>query len=94
MRDVCTSGIFAIFNEQQTCLLVGASWNLKARLLELANVTTSEQLSVTYELCPDRECPGRRTELDSELRPRPTTSLPAKKLPGLTLGDYPDSRNA
>jgi hypothetical protein len=86
-----SSGIFAIFDEQQICMLLGASWNLKARLLELANVLTSQVLSITYEVCPDGECSVRREELHRELRHMSPASVPDKKLPGITFEAYPES---
>ncbi len=72
------SGVFAVLNEEQTCILVSATWNLKARLLDLANVLTSQVLSITYELCPEDECAGRSAELNQELL-RPANGTPVPK---------------
>lgn len=51
----------------ETCLFVGESWNLKARLLELATVLADlGSLAVQYETCPDSERWERKRSLSEE----------------------------
>jgi hypothetical protein len=54
----------------ETCLLVGDSWNLRARLLELANALTSDDsqsITITFEYCDDDALTYRRQELEQQL---------------------------
>jgi hypothetical protein len=82
-------GVFAIM-DGESCLLVGESWNLKARLLELINVVSGEQeLTVTWECCDDHEREPRRLQLSADLIPaddRDSTSN--RPLPGIQLRDF------
>jgi hypothetical protein len=76
--------------EGENCLLVGESWNLKGRLLELANaINGSDGLILVYELCDEEARILRRDELTREFIPQPEPSSgPApKRLPGISLSD-------
>jgi hypothetical protein len=84
------SGVFAISADAQ-CLLVGATWNLKARLLDLVNLLPHDtEFQVTYELCVETECEQRKSLLGRELlRNRPAEIAPElKALPGLSFWEY------
>lgn len=75
------SGVYSVFDGEY-CLMVGEAWNLKARLLELANVLSDlDELTIIYELCPETERPDRYGELMTALAPdRPSfapTGYPA-----------------
>ena len=62
-----TPGVFAVA-DGATWLMVGESWNLKARLLELANVLKSDdELQITWEVCSEEERITRRRDLEEEL---------------------------
>jgi len=59
--------VFGLFADGR-CVLVGESWNLKARLLELINTLHSpETLMVKYELCTEDQRMRRREVLQKEL---------------------------
>lgn len=50
-----------------SCLLVGESWNLKARLLDLVNLLDRlDHLDVTYELCDEDRRTERLNQLNGE----------------------------
>lgn len=78
------SGVFGIM-QGPVCLLVGESWNLKARLLDLVNATDStDNLGVTYELCHEDHRAGRMNELNRELTlSAEAVMAPHRKLPGI-----------
>ena len=62
-----SSGVYGLV-DADTCLFVGESWNLKARLLELtSSVSKLGNLTVVYELCPDDERWDRKRMLSTEL---------------------------
>jgi hypothetical protein len=70
------SGVYGIF-EGECCIFIGESWNLKARLLELANVLTEiAHLTITYELCSDDARTDRKLELTNELLADPADRPP------------------
>jgi hypothetical protein len=80
-------GVFGIMDGGE-CLLVGESWNLKARLLDLVNVLDGQtQLSILFETCPDEERERRKEVLTRELRGSPTDAASDSVLPGLSLRD-------
>ena len=61
------SGVYAIF-DAECCIFVGESWNLKARLLELAAALSDvSHLTVKYELCADQDRIERKNTLMVEL---------------------------
>lgn len=77
------SGVYAL-SDGDCCIFLGESWNLKGRLLELANVLANiDHLTITFELCPEADRIARRDALASKLLNEPSPSLPS--LPGLTL---------
>jgi hypothetical protein len=87
-------GVYAVM-EGENCLLVGETWNLKGKLLELANaINGSEGLTLVFELCDeDSSRVLRRQELTRELIPDlepPLDShdeLVPKRLPGISFSD-------
>jgi hypothetical protein len=87
-RVPSVSGVFAIMDGQR-CLLVADTWNLKARLLDLANVLDGqEELSILYETCPDEERDSRKSAVMRELAlVRTEEPHPERMLPGLKLRD-------
>lgn len=80
------SGVYALM-DNDTCLLVGEAWNLKARLLELINILQDAlELQLVYELCSEDERLERKEMLASELlRSQPEVELPTRELPGITF---------
>jgi hypothetical protein len=78
------SGVYGIF-EGDSCVFVGESWNLRARLLELASVLAEVgHLGIVYELCADEQRSDRKTALTAELiGQHPDESVPIPGLPGL-----------
>jgi hypothetical protein len=61
------SGVYAIL-DRESCIFVGESWNLKARLLELAAaVSDVSHLTIKYELCSDEGRTERKNSLMAEL---------------------------
>ena len=61
------SGVYGIV-EGDCCIFVGESWNLKARLLELAAALSDiSHLTITYELCKDEDRIERKNTLVAEL---------------------------
>ncbi len=81
-----SEGIYAIF-DGDICLLVGESWNLKGRLLELMNILQDiGEFQVNYELCLDEERLARKDHLATELRGSSgTVDLPSRDLPGISF---------
>jgi hypothetical protein len=80
------SGVYGIL-EGDICLLVAESWNLKARLLELANVLSEEtQLTVIFETCSDEVRERRKQALASEYLTARDEGRDAP-LPGIRLRD-------
>jgi hypothetical protein len=79
-------GVFAVM-DGDSCLLVSESWNLKARLLDLANVLDGQtSLSIFFELCADDQREHRKTQVIALLGPDsrdPATADPV--LPGLSV---------
>lgn len=62
-------GVFAVM-EGGHCLLVGESWNLKARLLDLVNcVNGQSEVTVIFECCEEGAREGRKKALAAELTP-------------------------
>jgi|SRR4051794_9887325 len=62
------SGVYGVFRGEQ-CVLVGNTWNLKARLLELiTGISGTDQLSVKYELLPEETAADRAAALNRELK--------------------------
>jgi hypothetical protein len=85
------AGVFGII-EGEVCLYVGDTWNLRGRLLELANVVENQEgLSVVWERCPESECTDRRLTLEKELNTAPVDE-PLKRLPGIHLRSEPMPR--
>jgi hypothetical protein len=84
------SGVYAIL-DGDCCMHVGDSWNLKARLLEVANVIAdSGRLTVMYELCPEDQLALRRSVLSAELlRKAGESEQNLNPLPGLWLRSQP-----
>ena len=77
-------GVFGIV-EADICLYVSDTWNLRARLLELANVVADPAgLSVVWEQCPESECASRRLSLEQEIM-KESPEQAAKRLPGIHL---------
>ena len=86
------SGVFGI-TEGEVYLYVGESWNLRARLLELANVVTQpDGLAIVWERCPEADCAGRRSDLEQELTPE-AFDEPVERLPGIHLRPEPLRRS-
>ncbi|HYP14242.1 MAG TPA: hypothetical protein VEQ63_09985 [Bryobacteraceae bacterium] len=78
------AGVYAI-SDGPSCIFVGESWNLKARLLELANVLTDiSHLTIMYELCSEDQLGARKRELTAELLEKAGTRPPSA-IPGLLL---------
>jgi hypothetical protein len=87
------SGVFGIV-EGEACLYIGDTWNLRGRLLELANhIPEPDSLSIIWEQCPEAECATRRHALEAELIHQ-TTEDPARRLPGIQLRPEPLRRTA
>jgi hypothetical protein len=83
-------GVFAIMDES-SCLLVGETWNLKARLLDLANLVNGQtQLRITFECCADDAREARKAELLNELIPlgQDESSADSRILPGISLREH------
>lgn len=80
------SGVYGIF-DAEVCVFVGESWNLKARLLELASVLTEiGHLTVRYELCAEEIRAARTADLRAELMPEvEARSVTPPALPGLSF---------
>ena len=84
------SGVYAILTGD-SCLLVGESWNLKARLLALASALVEVgHLTIAFELCPDDQRSDRKRILAAELMAEPDDSLPPPQLPGLLFSTRAD----
>lgn len=76
-------GVFGIL-ENGVCLYVGDTWNLRGRLLELANlISDQEALTIVWEKCPESQCGGRRLTLENELLSEP--ELISQRFPGIQL---------
>jgi hypothetical protein len=82
-------GIYAVMEEGR-CLLVGESWNLKARLLDLVNCVSGQpQLTVTFEVCDDDVREARKNALAQELTPSEDDTVPDSRVfPGISLREY------
>jgi hypothetical protein len=81
------SGVFAVM-DGESCLLIGESWNLKARLLDLANLLDGQtQLSIRFETCPDEERERRKSAVMSEMQLSSEVHRAERVLPGLSLRD-------
>ena len=60
-------GVYGLL-DGDSCVYVGESWNLKARLLELAtNVSTTATLTLVYETCTEADLAARQKSLAEEL---------------------------
>lgn len=60
-------GVYGLL-DGDACVYVGESWNLKARLLELATtVSTHATLTLVYETCREADLPARQKSLSQEL---------------------------
>lgn len=78
------SGVFGVV-DGDVCIYVGHSWNLRGRLLDLANaVIPREGLTVTWERCPESECLARHQSLEQELMTE-LAGEPLDRLPGIHL---------
>jgi hypothetical protein len=82
------SAIYAIM-EDETCLLVGETWNLRGRLLELLNVLQDVgEFRVTYELCSEEERLARKAQVSAALVTSvPPAEMHTRELPGITFRD-------
>jgi hypothetical protein len=84
------SGVYAIV-DGDCCVHVGESWNLKARLLELANILSEgRQFTIVYEACPEEQRSIRRKAVSAKLLGRdaePDSKM--NPLPGLSLRTQP-----
>ena len=80
------SGVYGILDED-CCIFVGESWNLKGRLLELAAVLAEvSHLTIQYELCSDEERGQRKNALMRELiGDRASDAMPVPALPGISF---------
>ena len=78
------SGVFAIM-DGDACLLVAESWNLKGRLLELANVLEGfEDLHIIYDLCAEEERADLKAKVSGVLMSETASPL-GRRIPGLTI---------
>lgn len=78
------AGVFGVMHGQ-VCLYLGDTWNLRARLLELANaIPHTEGLTLVWERCPEPDCATRRNALEQELAVGTSPELP-DRFPGLHL---------
>jgi hypothetical protein len=70
-----------------SCIFVGDSWNLRARLLELAAALVDvSHLTIVYELCPDDDRPARKGALTAELLGNASENhLPLPELPAILI---------
>jgi hypothetical protein len=80
------SGVYGII-DGSCCIFVGESWNLKARLLELAAALTEvSHLTIKYELCSDDERLERKNMLVAEfLRDGTAADVPVLAVPGISF---------
>jgi hypothetical protein len=80
------SGVYGIL-DGDACVFVGESWNLKARLLELASALSDVgHLRIVYELCEDEQRCDRKVALSVELiGERADELVPVPSVPGLLL---------
>jgi hypothetical protein len=88
-RVPANPGVYAVMSGE-TCLLVGDSWNLRARLLELANALTSDgsqSITITFEYCDNDSLSDRRQELEQQL-------LAANPALNVGLGNAPSRQRA
>jgi len=79
-------GVFAIM-DGELCLLVAESWNLKARLLDLANVLDGQtHLSIRFETCADEDRERRKSVVTAALAPKAAGAADSDPvLPGLSI---------
>jgi hypothetical protein len=80
------SGVYGI-HAGESCILVGESWNLKARALELAAALTDvSHLTIKYELCGEDERLDRKSALMAELvSERSNEPVALVELPGISF---------
>jgi hypothetical protein len=84
-------GVYAVM-DGETCLMVGDAWNLRARLLGLANALTahdSHSIFITFEACENDLLSSRKLELEQHLLAEAPPTLP-----GLRLSVHPDRQRA
>lgn len=82
------SGVFGIC-EGELYIYIGSTWNLRGRLLELANlVDRPDGLSIVWEICPEPDCAVRRGTLEKELTSE-SLEDPGHRLPGIHLRPEP-----
>jgi len=73
------SGVYGIFRGD-SCMLVGDTWNLKARLLELiSTIPVVEELVVGYELCSESKAAELSASLQRELVDRSPVVTPMQQ---------------
>jgi hypothetical protein len=67
-RVPATSGVYGIVADGE-CLLIGETWNLRGRLLELAVALSDypKPLMLVIETCAEEECSERQQVLHREL---------------------------
>jgi hypothetical protein len=86
------SGVFGIM-ERDVCVYIGSSWNLRGRLLELANlVAEPEGLSIIWVPCPESESAARCQALELELLTEPDNNA-IERFPGIHLRPEPLRRS-
>jgi hypothetical protein len=84
-RVPSASAVFGVL-EGESCRYVGNTWNLKARLLELANLLPfHDNLRIVFELCPDAELAARSAELSAEFTSDLTNRDPAAGRTGVGI---------
>jgi hypothetical protein len=79
-------GVYGIL-DGDCCVFIGDSWNLKARLLELASILMEVgHLRIIYELCEDDQRSSRKIQLTNEyLSDRSDRTPPVYQFPGISL---------
>jgi hypothetical protein len=83
------SGVYGI-HDGECCIFIGESWNLKARLLELASALSEvAHLRIVYELCPEEQRSERKAALSAEvIGDRSDQGLPVPQLPGVLFSTF------
>lgn len=80
------SGVYGVY-DSNVCVFIGESWNLKARLLEIAGVLPEVgHLTIVYELCAEEARAARRAALAKELTPElDRARIVPPALPGISF---------
>ena len=81
------SGVYAIMDDGE-CVLVGESWNLKARLLDMIKVVDGiGEFSAVIDLCPEKNRMERKEQLAAALLPKKPKAMSASAtgLPGISF---------